>query len=243
MNKFDLLSKKASQKRVDAINDLSFSHYENAAAKGSTGACGAYGEMVFRHLASAHGIESEADAYVRKSGENDLTVYVRVDGKLRRQIVEIKTGGIYGYIKPSNTDTIDNHGVSDLFGGKDLVFYCPRFSEMESIDEILDETLVGTPEEIAEFIIANCGKRKHGFSTAFKLATNNSDLRAKNDAIPSVMVMDKKTGEMKPSRRGLPLWRDCIILQPAYLEQVIEAISEQYELLTLRAWLEENGRA
>lgn len=212
-----------------------------------TGVSGARFELTVKHLASAKGLRTDT---IAETGKTDVIVYV--DGKRIR--LEVKTGcGIVAQLKPTLGDVIDNYSEADLLPNVDLIVFAPRASEFEDIDELLDETLVLDVPSWAEFMIENSGKRKHSFGTAFKLSVNNNKLRDLNDAIPARPMLDKKgnpvleeDGTPKMTKRGIPRWTDCITMQEAYRQQIVEAVqynAETHDFRTLGEWLEEIGRA
>ena len=236
----------AKERQSQTTLDKLFADVEAKYIRGK-GASGSRFELTVKHLASAKGLQTDT---IAETGKTDVIVYV--GGKRIR--IEVKTGcGIVAQLKPTLGDTIDNYSVDDLLPDVDLIAFAPRASEFEDIDELLDETLMVSVKAFAEFLIDNSGKRKHSFGTAFKLSVNNNKLRDLNEAIPARPVVDKKgnpvleeDGTPKMTKRGIPRWTDCITMQEAYRQQIIEAVqdnAETHELRTLGEWLEEIGRA
>lgn len=206
-------------------------------------------ELVVRHLATVKGLQV---ALVRGKHCTDLVIRVKYpDGTVKTLKVEIKSGtGICAEVGAKLGDHITNYGPEVVYPNADLVIFAPGASDMDSLDRVLYESLVMTPQRFVEFAIENSGKRKHGFETAFKLAVDNKGLRAKNDAIPARPVLDKQgnpvldeDGNVKMTKRGIDRWTDCIVLQEAYNDQLCEAVLVNADGdTTLGQWLEDIGR-
>lgn len=248
MEKFYLNAKAGqSQEKLDQRVDAIWNKY----SKG-TGSTGCQMELIVRHLMSAKGITTEV---VQAAGKADLIVFLpNANGKMKRFVIEIKTGtGIVAEVPAMLEDSMTNHSPAEVYPKADLVVYAARATEFIDIDDVLDETLVLPTLEWVQFMIDNSGVRKHGFETAFKLGVNNKALRDKNDAVPARQVVDKKgnlvfndDGSPKMTKRGLPRYTDCIVIQEAYQAQVAQAIidnMETHEYETLGDWLERMGRA
>lgn len=206
-------------------------------------------ELVVRHLATVKGLQA---AIVRGKHTVDLVIRVKqADGTVKTLKCEIKSGtGICAEVGAKFGDHITNYGPEVVYPNADLVIFAPGASDMDSLDRVLYESLVMTPQRFVQFAIENSGKRKHGFETAFKLAVDNKGLRAKNEAIPARPVLDKQgnpvldeDGNVKTTKRGLDRWTDCIVLQEAYNDQLCEAVLVNAEDdPTLGQWLEDIGR-
>lgn len=199
---------------------------------------GAQYELIVRHLLTVKGLRT---ATVRAKGRVDQTI--KVNGKVVR--IEIKTGtGICAMVGAKFGDHITNYGIENIYPDADVVIFAPGADDFTDLDQVLYESLVFTsPAAFAQYVIENSGKRKHAFETAFKLAVDNKALRDKNAAIPPREITDPKTGEKKYTKRGLERWTDCIVMQEAYNNQLVEAVLENAtDELTLGQWLMDIGR-
>lgn len=256
MEKMALVSKpRQSQRKLDELMAQIWEKY----SKG-TGADGCRFEKVTAQLMSARGIET---AEIAGAGVTDLIVFpMGPDGKRHRFNCEIKSGcGIVTkHDMAKQDDNILAHSEDEIYPEADLIIFAPRADEFSELDELLDETLVLTRYEFLEFLYNNTGKQRHGFDVAFKLATNNGALRAKNAEREPRMVLDKKNrpvlykaselpdgdprvGTPKYTMRGVAgRWTDCITIQEAYRDQLVEAVLANWQYTTLRCWLEDNGR-
>lgn len=214
---------------------------------------GAQYELIVRHLLSAKGLRV---ATVRAKGKTDQVIYLptavlpetlkakkATDKSAVR--IEIKTGtGICAMVGAKFGDHITNYSAADIYPEADIVIFAPGADDFSDLDQVLYESLVFmSPVAFAEYVIANSGKRKHGFETAFKLAVDSKGLRDKNAAIPPREITDPKTGEKKYTKRGLERWTDCIVMQEAYNGQLCEAVLENAsDELTLGQFLQDIGR-
>jgi hypothetical protein len=236
MKKFELEAKKGqnrekAQEVFEAIWDKQVS--------------GSQYELIVRHLLTVKGLQS---ATVRAKGRVDQTI--RFQGKTYR--IEIKTGtGICATVGAKLGDHITNYGVQDIYPNADIVIFAPGADDFSDLDQVLYESLVFmSPAAFAEYVIANSGKRKHGFETAFKLAVNDKALREKNEAIPARPMVDKAgnpvlddEGNPKFTKRGVPRYTDCIVMQEAYNNQLVEAVLENVtDELTLGQFLQDIDR-
>ena len=232
MKRFDLPKKQGmSTERFNAIMDEIWEH-----------SCpGSRYELCVRHMATVKGLNA---AIVRGKNTVDLVIRVKQDGVTRTIKCEIKSGtGICAETGAKFNDHISNYGPDVVYPKADLVIFAPGAANMESLDELMYESLVMTPQRFVQFAIENSGKRKHGFETAFKLAVDNKALRDKNAAIPARELVDEKTGEKKLTKRGVPRWTDCIVLQESYNEQLRYAVQVNADDdMTLGQFLQDIGR-
>ena len=203
---------KVSQKKLDLAMITFFEKLAEAQAKGSTGSYADAYEVLVRHVWRKSGV-TPADVRVHKQGEADAR-------GASSKTLEIKTGnGIIGYTR---TETID----PDFCKLDKFVAYCAKPSELRSMDDVLDKTLVFTRDEFLMFV-ATCGlKRSIGkFASGCKLGVNSKSLRDENK--------QRKLDGLKPLH-------DCICLQPAYLEARWSACrnAKREGYMTLRMYLE-----
>jgi hypothetical protein len=199
---------------------------------------GAQYELIVRHLLTVKGLRT---ATVRGKGKVDQTI--KLNGKVVR--IELKTGtGICATVGAKFGDHITNYSAEDIYPDADIVIFAPGADDFTDMDQVLYESLVFmSPKAFAEYVIANSGKRKHAFETAFKLAVDSKVLREKNAAIAPREITDPKTGEKKYTKRGLERWTDCIVMQEAYNNQLVEAVIENAtDELTLGQFLMDIGR-
>lgn len=256
-----------SQTKLEELMAKAYARYWNA----GTGSAGDQFEIAVAQLASACGIKTE---FVKAAGKVDLLVYLPgADGKKHLIRIEIKSGsGIVAQLKPRlGFRSISEYDESVIMQGADLVIYAAKPSEFETLDDLLDSTVVLTRSEFIEMVSNAGGKRKSGFETCFSVQCNNSALVEKNRSLPAMVkvtdesgaivkgadgkdawfetsrkIKDKKTGEEKETRRGCPRWTDCIVMQTSYLDARAEAVElglATGEMISLRSWLEDNGRA
>ena len=210
MKKIEISPKSRVNKlKFDAAHDEFFLKLELAFQRGSTGAYGDYLDAIVRHIWKKSGLALND---FRVHHKTELDALSRTNGGL-----EIKTGnGIIGYTR---TETI----APEFCKLAKYVAYCAKPQELDTLDDVLDYTLIFTREEFIDFI-GTCGlKRKAGnFASGCKLGVNSKDLRELNKSLP----------------RGEKV-HDCIMLQPAYLEARWTA-SLNAEYTTLRTFLEEH---
>lgn len=259
---FSFIAKaKQSQTALEALMAQAAEKFQKA----GTGGNGDQFEIAIKQLASAGGVKI---ASVTASGRVDLVVFLPdpMTGKKRRYRIEIKSGsGIVAQLAPElGLRNISEYSEADILPGADLVIYAAKPGEFETLDDLLDGTAVLTRAEFIAMVSSAGGKRKSGFETCFSVQCNNSALVAKNKTLPArVEIMDKatgkkvkvpttreitdqKTGEKKTTRRGCPRWTDCIVMQTAYLDARAEAVElglAMGDMVSLRTWLEDNGRA
>lgn len=237
MLNISLEAKKLAQATLDRLMAETVAHYSKAGQpvldadgnflhRGSTGCDNSVYEVICRHLFNSCGLR-KGDNFARKAEQDDVTVYL--NGKRFR--IEIKSGSdcIVGMIPAMLGDHISRHTVDEILPKADLVCFAARVHDFEDLDDLLDESLVMTREEFIQFCITYSGTRKQAFETAFKLGVNGTSLRKDNK--------DRKAAGQEGR------WTNCIVLQPAYAERRAQAITDNFEYMTLRAWLEENGRA
>lgn len=242
IRKFDFDPKpRQSSIRLQSLLAKAFEKYASA----GTGANGDFFELAVTQLASAGGIRTER---IKSAGKVDIIVYLPdADGKKRRVRIEVKSGsGIVAQLAPElSKRSIADFDPSVILPNADLVIYAARPGDFWTLDELLDNTAVLTRSEFIEMACKAGGKRKSGFETCFSVQCNNSTLVKKNQQLPGRVIVDKKTGEKKITKRGCERWTDCIVLQTAYLDARADAIDMGLatgEMTSFRTWLEENGR-
>lgn len=243
ISSFEFVAKaKQSQTRLEALMAKAYEKYANA----GTGSDGDQFEIAVVQVASACGIKTE---FVKAAGKVDLLVYLPgADGKKHLLRIEIKSGsGIVAQLPAQlGTRSIADFDESWIYPNADLVIYAAKPGEFETLDDLLDNTAVLTRREFIDMVSTNCGKRKSGFESGFSVQCNNSALIEKNKALPGREIVDKKTGEKKITKRGCPRWTDCIVMQTSYLDSRAGAIDlglATGDYISLRTWLEDNGRA
>lgn len=231
-----------SQSKLEELMAKAYARYWNA----GTGSSGDQFEIAVAQLASACGIKTE---FVKAAGKVDLLVYLPgADGKKHLIRIEIKSGsGIVATLPAElGTRSIADFDESWILPGADLVIYAAKPAEFGTLDDLLDSTVVLTRSEFIEMVSSAGGKRKSGFETCFSVQCNSTALVKKNAALPGREIVDKKTGEKKITKRGCPRWTDCIVMQTSYLDARAEAVElglATGEMISLRSWLEDNGRA
>lgn len=240
---FEFVAKaKQSQSRLEALMAKAYDKYVNA----GTGSNGDMFEIAVVQVASACGIKTEC---VKAAGKVDLLVYLPgADGKKHLFRIEIKSGsGIVAQLAPEKgLRSIADFTEDVIMPGADLVIYAAKPGEFTCLDDLLDNTAVLTRREFIDMVSTNCGKRKSGFESGFSVQCNNSALIEKNRELPGREIIDKKTGEKKITKRGCERWTDCIVMQTSYLDARADAIDlglATGEYISLRTWLEDNGRA
>ena len=240
---FEFLAKnKQSQRKLDELKAAAYAKYANA----GTGSAGSQFEIAVVQVASASGIKSE---FVKAAGKVDLIVYLPgTDGRRHRIQIEIKSGsGIVAQLEPElGTRSIADFTEDVILPTADLVIYAAKPDEFETLDDLLDNSAVFTRREFIDMVSAAGGKRKSGFETCFSVQCNNTALVKKNQDLPGREIVDKKTGEKKITKRGCPRWTDCIVMQTSYLDARADAVDlglATGEMVSLRTWLEDNGRA
>ena len=259
---FDWIAKaKQSQTRLEAIMAQAGAKFSNAA---STGSAGAQFEIAVRQLVAHRGVNS---ASVQAAGKIDQIVFMAgTDGNKHRIRIEIKSGsGIVAQLAPElGLRSISDFSEADILPDVDMVIYAAKPAEFETLDDLLDGTAVLARREFIDMVNSAGGKKKSGFETCFSVQCNNSALVAKNKELPAAVeivdkatgkkvkvpttreIVDKKTGETKTTRRGCPRWTDCIVMQTSYLDARAEAVElglAMGDMVSLRTWLEDNGRA
>lgn len=261
---------KQSRTALEAVMAQAWEKFQNA----GTGSDGDQFEIAVKQVASAGGVKI---ASVTASGKVDLIVFLAdpLTGKKRRYRIEIKSGsGIVATLKPRlGLRNISEYSEADILPGADLVVYAAKPGEFETLDDLLDGTVVLTRAEFIAMVSGAGGKKKSGFETCFTVQCNNTALVEKNkqltgkteiwdeagkkvldengdpvllDTIRQTKKPDKETGEIKWTRRGCPRWTDCIVMQTSYLDARAEAVElglAMGEMVSLRTWLEDNGRA
>lgn len=258
---------KQSQTKLDELMAKAYAKYAHA----GTGSDGDQFEIAVAQVASACGVKTE---FVKASGKVDLLVYLPgEDGQKHLIRIEIKSGsGIVAQLTPRlGLRSIDEFDESVILPKADMVIYAAKPGEFETLDDLLDNSVVMDRSEFITMVSNAGGKRKSGFTTCFSVQCNNTALAAKNKAlaglteiydengdkvlgadgkpvlVPTVRIIkDKKTGEEKETRRGCPRWTDCIVMQTSYLDARAEAVDlglATGEMMSLRTWLEEIGRA
>lgn len=233
---------KQSQAKLDQLMAKVYEKYANA----GTGSDGDQFEKAVEQLISASGVKSEN---IQGSGKVDRIVYLAgSDGKKHRFNVEIKSGsGIVAQLEPElGTRSIADFTEDVILPSADLVIYAAKPGKFTSLDDLLDSTAVLVRSEFIQMVSTNCGKRKSGFESGFSVQCNNSALVEKNRSLPGREIVDKKTGEKKITKRGCPRYTDCIVMQTSYLDARADAIDlglAMGEMISLRTWLEDNGRA
>lgn len=219
--------------------------YETYAHAG-TGSEGYQFEKAVEQLVSASGVKTEK---IAAPGKVDRIVYLPgADGKKHRYNMEIKSGsGIVANLPAEKgLRSIADFTEDVILPGVDLVVYAAKPGEFECLDDLLDNSAVLSREAFIAMVSTNCGKRKSGFESGFSVQCNNSALVEKNRALPGREIIDKKTGEKKITKRGCERWTDCIVMQTSYLEARAEGVElglATGEYISLRTWLEDNGRA
>lgn len=198
---------KTGAKKLDLANDAYFAKLERAGLLGSTGIRGSYLEPIVRHIWKKSGIVAN-DFHVHSAGEHDAMS--RANGGLEVKVAN----GIIGYTR---TETISpEYCKLDRY-----VAYCAKPSEIETLDDVLDNFFIFTREEFLEFVATAGLKRKAGnFASGCKLGVNSQALREMNKSLP----------------RGEKL-HDCICLQPTYLEARYNTCQAGY-YPTLRTFIE-----
>lgn len=184
--------------------------------KGSTGTSGKAFEIAVRRLLYKCGL-AEEDYRARSSKVDDFRIVV--NGKAYRG--EIKTGD--GIVANTGAEDLTE---DDVLPGKALIVYCTEPEKLNSIDDLLDNTVVVSREEFLDTVLTAGQKRHPNWRSGLKPATNNLALRAENK-------IRKANGE-KPLR-------DCYTMQPTYRKARWE-LCQSGELTTLRTFLEEIGR-
>lgn len=242
ISKFEFMAKaKQNQTRLNELMALAYAKYAHA----GTGSEGDQFEKAVEQVASAGGVRTE---HIKAAGKVDLIVYLsNADGKKRRVQIEIKSGsGIVAQLPAElGLRSIADFTEDVILPKADLVIYAARPGKFESLDDLLDSTVVLTRRAFIDMVSSAGGKRKSGFETCFTVQCNNSALVAKNAELPGREIIDKKTGEKKITKRGCPRWTDCIVMQTAYLDSRAEAVEQGLatgEMTSLRTWLEDNGR-
>ena len=266
---FEFIAKaKQSQTTLEAVMAQAWEKFHNA----GTGSDGDQFEIAVKQVASAGGVKI---ASVTASGKVDLIVFLEdpLTGAKRRHRIEIKSGsGIVATLAPRlGFRNISEYSEADILPDADLVVYAAKPGEFETLDDLLDGTAVLPRSEFIDMVSNAGGKKKSGFETCFTVQCNNTALVKKNRNLPAMVeiydedgsvvrgsdgcpvrvptsreVKDKKTGEMKTTRRGCPRWTDCIVMQTSYLDARAEAVElglAMGDMTSLRTWLEDNGRA
>lgn len=258
---FDWIAKaKQSQTRLEAIMAQAAEKFSNA----GTGSDGDQFEIAVRQLVAHRGVNR---AEVQSAGKVDQIAYMAgTDGKKHRSRIEIKSGsGIVAQLEPElGLRSISDFSEADILPDVDLVIYAAKPAEFETLDDLLDGTAVLARIEFIKMVEGAGGKRKSGFETCFSVQCNSTALVKRNKELPAVVeivdrttgskvkvpttreIVDKKTGETKITRRGCPRWTDCIVMQTSYVDSRAEAVElglAMGEMVSLRTWLEDNGRA
>lgn len=254
------------------LNDLMVKAYEKYANAG-TGSDGDHFEIAVGQLASACGIKTEyikapgrVDLIVYLVGADGKKHRYCIEIKSGSGIVaQLKPRLGLRNISEFTEDVI--------LPGVDLVIYAAKPGKFGTLDDLLDSTVVLTRREFIDMVSSAGGKRKSGFETCFSVQCNNETLVKKNaeltgsveiwdeagnkvlgpDGLPVLVptirktkTPDKETGEYKETRRGCPRWTDCIVMQTSYLDARAEAVElglATGDYISLRTWLEDNGRA
>ena len=240
---FEFVAKaKQSQTKLNNTMAKAYAKYAHA----GTGSEGDQFEIAVAQVASACGVKTE---FVKAAGKVDLLVYLPgADGQKHLVRIEIKSGsGIVAQLPAElGTRSIADFDESWILPGADLVIYAAKPGEFETLDDLLDNSVVMGRSEFITMVSNAGGKRKSGFTTCFTVQCNNTALVKKNAALPGREIVDKKTGEKKITKRGCPRWTDCIVMQTSYLDARAEAVElglATGEMMSLRTWLEEIGRA
>lgn len=184
------LSQEKLDKAMSEQNDRLMDEME----KGSTGTFGKCYERYVRHPLLKRGIQSEDDFRARPNCTIIPDVMIKIHNVWTR--IEIKTGdGIIGW---TDKERIEEEDILHSFG---YIVYCAEPTKLNSMDDVLDKSIVLTREEFFRFLAENGPKRKNStWKTGVKLGVNSKALREAN----------------KHRDEGEPVKHDCIVLHPSY---------------------------
>ena len=209
------------QKKLDAAQLEAGKRIIAEVLKQSTGAMGKLYELVVRFLLYKDGLKL-SDFRARPAGELDFTL--TIDGKRIRGQIKTGDGIVTGRMAPSDELEVSE---ADIMPGCDVIVYCTEPSKLDSVDAVLDNSVVVSREEFLSVVLTAGQKRRPNWRSGIKRDTNNSGLREQNRA-------HKGEPGYKPVR-------DCCTMQPSYRSARWE-LCQSGELTSLRTFLQDIGR-